>query len=211
MGSGIPPWHDRRSLHSGTGISGDSRYRRCPARSAPHSASPGSPQHSGKPPWWGCTGPRFCTGTGCCSEAPSDHRRRLRLGKERVAGISVGVDNGKLFSTSLPLPLERVAGWPLYPSFSTEQQGLGTHPRQYVTGAQQWTTFYHSMTQASLSCSPPGLCSASFQCLECCVWCGQSLARGGCEQLWAEKRPTRQEKWTAYSGALDTSRSLDCI
>lgn len=49
-GSGTPPSRDRRWLHSGTGISGDSHYHRCPAHSVPRSASPGSPRRSGKPP-----------------------------------------------------------------------------------------------------------------------------------------------------------------
>lgn len=82
VGSGIPLWRGRRWLHSDTGISGDSHYRRCPAHSGPHNASPGNLQRSGKPPWWGCTGPRSCTGTGCCNGAPSDHHHRLQGEKQ---------------------------------------------------------------------------------------------------------------------------------
>lgn len=81
MNSGIPRWCGRRSLRSGTGISGDSHSRRYPVHSGPRSATRGSLQRSGRPQWWGCTKLCFCTGTGYCSEAPSDHRRKLRRRK----------------------------------------------------------------------------------------------------------------------------------
>ena len=208
VGSGTPPWHDRRSLHSGTGISGDNRYRRCPAHSAPHSASPGSPQRSGKPLWWGCTVPHFCTGTGCCSEAPSDHRRRLRLGKETVEGIRVWV--WIMASSSVSAFLSPCRQWLDGPFITISPLSIRAWVHTYgnislvlSTGPLSITLFLKHRLRPVLSLLPaPGVC----------VWCGQSHwlgegvsscgQRGGWLGRW---------EWSAYARVLYTSRSLDCI
>lgn len=81
-------WRGRRWPCSGTGTSGGSRCRRSQGRSAPRSASPWSPRSSGRPRWWGCTGPRSCTGSGCCSGVPSGRCHTLDGQREKsVVGL----------------------------------------------------------------------------------------------------------------------------
>ena len=210
VGSGTPPWHDRRLLHSGTGISGDNHYRRCPAHSAPHSASPGSPQHSGKPPWWGCTGPHFCTGTGCCSEAPSDHRRRLRLGKETVEGIRVWV--WITASSSVPAFLSPWREWLDDPFLTISPLSSTAWVHTYSNTIFHWCSALDHFLSLHSSSIAWGLCSACSLHLECCVWYGQSHWLGeGVSSCGQRGRWLGRWEWSAYAGVLYTSRSLDCI
>lgn len=133
--------------------------------------------------------PHFCTGTGCCSEAPSDHRRRLRLGKETVEGIRVWV--WIMASSSVPAFLSPWREWLDDPFITISPLSSRAWVHTYgnislvlSTGPLSFTPLLKHRLRPVLSLLPtPGVL--------CVIW-AESLARGGCEQLWAKRRLTRQ-------------------
>lgn len=79
-----PLWHGGRWHCFGTDISAGSCYHRCPAHSAPHTASRGSQLYICTHLWWGYTVLHFYTDTGYCSEDPSAYCHMLN-GKEKTS------------------------------------------------------------------------------------------------------------------------------